>query len=53
MVKIKLWITNGIPGSNAIDPGLRVASTENSSLVFETLGEIDFTIFAHLLHLLK
>ena len=34
----------GTLGSNAIDPGLRVASTENSSLVFETLGEIDFTI---------
>jgi len=30
--------------ANPINSGIQVASTENSSLVFETLGEIDFTI---------
>ena len=36
---------NSIPASTrTIDSGLQVSSTENSSLVFETLGEIDFTI---------
>jgi len=30
--------------ANPIDSGLQVSSTEDSSLVFETLGEIDFTI---------
>ena len=30
--------------ANPIDSGLQVSSTENSSLVFETLGEIDFSI---------
>ncbi len=30
--------------ANPIDSGMQVASTEDSSLVFETLGEIDFTI---------
>ena len=30
--------------ANPIDSGLQVSSTEDSSLIFETLGEIDFTI---------
>ena len=29
---------------NVIDSGLQIQSTDNSELVFETLGEIDFTI---------
>ena len=29
---------------NPIDSGLKIASTNNSELIFETLGEIDFTI---------
>ena len=44
-------LSNGLPdyGSlgallNPIDSGLEVSSTEDSSLIFETLGEIDFSI---------
>ena len=45
-VTTDLTATDGKPNYNnlLIDSGLRVASSENSDLVFETLGEIDFTI---------
>ena len=44
-------LSNGLPdyGSlgtllNPIDSGMQISSTEDSSLIFETLGEIDFSI---------
>ena len=54
MVKLKITHdfnadSNGNPDystlpSNPIESGLRVASTDNSELVFETLGDVDFQL---------